>query len=238
MSPQLVTDPQDAVQLAAIAAELNVFMAERIVPRKRIGLVVEVRTPILAEPLFSAGPSAVGARHVPMEVLAALRAAWRDDNPRVGLEALYAFGALGDEPSGADRRELLRTSGPDVAALVGASDPAMRFAALRVIGRLFAQRKDDAVVDATRDGRGYWFVGADGGVFSFGAAAFLGSTGGLKLAKPVVSIRSTSTGRGYILAASDGGTFSFGDAPFFGSAASVKPPPIVDIKYDGFIANP
>ena len=146
---RLVTDPQDAVQLAAIAAELNVFMAERIVPRKRIGLVVEVRTPILAEPLFSAGPSAIGARHVPMEVLAALRAAWRDDNPRVGLEALYAFGALGDEPSGADRRELLRWSGPDVAALVGASDPSMRFAALRVIGRLFAQRKDDAAVDAT-----------------------------------------------------------------------------------------
>ena len=144
---RLVTDRQDAVQLAAIAAELNIFLAERIVPRKRIGLVVEVRTPILAETVFSAGPSAIGARHVPAEVLAALRAAWRDDNPRVALEALYAFGALADAPSGADRRELLQASGPDAAALVGASDPAQRFAAIRVLGRLFARRKDDAPVE-------------------------------------------------------------------------------------------
>ena len=145
----LVTDPQDAVQLAAIAAELNIFGAERIVPKKRIGLVVEVRNQILAEPLFSAGPSAIGPRPVPMEVLAALRAAARDDNPRVGLEALYAFGALAEEPSGERRRELLRASGPEIAAQIGAPDPAMRFAAVRVMGRVFAQRAGDAAVDPT-----------------------------------------------------------------------------------------
>ena len=38
----LVTDPHDAVQLEAIAAELNIFLAEKIVPRKRVALVVEV----------------------------------------------------------------------------------------------------------------------------------------------------------------------------------------------------
>ena len=146
---RLVTDPQDAVQLAAIAAELNIFIAERIVPKKRIGLVVEVRNQILAEPLFSAGPSKIGPRHVPMEVLTALRAAARDDNRRVGLEALYAFGTLADEPSGEQRRDVLRTSGPDVAALIGASDPALRFAAVRVMGRLFARRAGDAAVDST-----------------------------------------------------------------------------------------
>jgi hypothetical protein len=29
------------------------------------------------------------------------------------------------------------------------------------------------------DGHGYWLVGADGGVFSFGAAAFFGSAVGV-----------------------------------------------------------
>jgi len=145
---RLIADPRDAVQLAAIAAELNIFMAQRVVPRKRVGFVVEVRTPILAEPLFSAGPSAIGARRVPIEVLTALRAAWRDDNPRVGLEALYAFGALADDASEAGGRDLRSATGPDVAALVGASDPAMRFAAVRVIGRVYARRKGAAAVDA------------------------------------------------------------------------------------------
>ena len=146
---RLVTDPRDDIQLAAIAAELNIFLAERIVPRRRIGGVVEVRNQILAEPVFSAGPSAIGGQHVPIEVLNALRAAWRDDNPRVDLEALYAFGALAAEPSGDERRELLRAIGPDAAALVGASDRALRFAAIRVMGRTFAPRAGDRPIEPT-----------------------------------------------------------------------------------------
>src|ERR1019366_1115099 len=99
----LITDPQDAVQVEAIAAELNIFLADKIVPRKRVALVVEVRNAVLAESAFSNGPLAIGARPVPVEVLNALLAATRDNNPRVGLEALYAFGALAIEPSGAAR---------------------------------------------------------------------------------------------------------------------------------------
>src|SRR5882762_3080131 len=115
----LVTDPQDEVQLEAIAAELNIFLAEPIVPRKRVVFVVEMRNAVLSEPAFSAGPLAIGARPVPTEVLTALRLGARDDNPRVAIEALYAFGALGAEPAGGARRALLRASGPDIAALVG-----------------------------------------------------------------------------------------------------------------------
>ena len=103
----LVTDPQDEVQLEAIAAELNIFLAEPIVPRKRVGFIVEVRNSVLAEPAFSAGPLALGARPVPMEVLTALRLGARDDNPRVALEALYAFGALA---CGAGRRRAARAA--------------------------------------------------------------------------------------------------------------------------------
>ena len=78
-----------------------------------------------AESAFSAGPLAIGARPVPIEVLTALRAGARDDNPRVALEALYAFGALAVEPSGDARRELLRATGPDARRRSSASsDPA------------------------------------------------------------------------------------------------------------------
>jgi hypothetical protein len=64
---------------------------------------------------------------------------------------------------------------------------------------------------------GYWLVGSDGGIFSFGSAQFYGSTGAMKLQRPVVGITPTSDNRGYWLVASDGGIFSFGDAGFYGS---------------------
>jgi HEAT repeat protein len=144
-----VTDPEDDIQLEAIAAELNIFLAEKIVPRKRVGLVIEVRNRIAAESAFSGGPSAVGPRLVPEEVLAALRAASRDATPRVALEALYAFGTLSPQASGAGRRDLLRTSGPDLAAMLGAPDPAIRFAAIRVLGRLFDKRPGDDQIETT-----------------------------------------------------------------------------------------
>jgi len=41
---------------------------------------------------------------------------------------------------------------------------------------------------ATPDGGGYWLVAADGGVFAFGDAPFLGSLGGQAVPAPVVSI--------------------------------------------------
>ncbi len=75
---------------------------------------------------------------------------------------------------------------------------------------------------ATPDGHGYWLVAADGGIFTFGDAAFLGSRGGTLLTHSIVSIRSTSDGRGYWMAAADGSVFNFGDAAFFGNAASTS----------------
>jgi hypothetical protein len=64
---------------------------------------------------------------------------------------------------------------------------------------------------------GYWLVGSDGGIFTFGAAKFYGSTGSLPLQRPVVGIVDTSDHGGYWLVASDGGIFSFGDTQFYGS---------------------
>ncbi len=76
-------------------------------------------------------------------------------------------------------------------------------------------------IDSTPDGGGYWLVGADGGVFSFGDAAFFGSTGGLHLNAPIVGMAPTADGRGYWEVGADGGIFAFGDAGFFGSTGSL-----------------
>src|SRR5437588_10668190 len=53
--------------------------------------------------------------------------------------------------------------------------------------------------------KGYWFVAADGGIFSYGDALFAGSTGALNLNQPIVGMSPTPTGRGYWFVAADGG---------------------------------
>ncbi len=64
---------------------------------------------------------------------------------------------------------------------------------------------------------GYWLVGSDGGIFTFGSAQFYGSTGSLRLQRPVVGIVPTVDRGGYWLDASDGGVFAYGDTQFYGS---------------------
>ena len=68
---------------------------------------------------------------------------------------------------------------------------------------------------------GYWLFARDGGVFSFGAARFYGSEGGVHLNQPIVGGAATLDGRGYWLVAADGGVFSFGDARFYGSTGAI-----------------
>jgi len=74
----------------------------------------------------------------------------------------------------------------------------------------------------TADGKGYWLVFSDGGVFAYGDAPFFGSMGGRSLAAGVVGMARTPDGRGYWLAAADGGVFAFGDAAFEGSVAGLR----------------
>jgi endoglucanase len=74
---------------------------------------------------------------------------------------------------------------------------------------------------ATPDGLGYWLVASDGGIFTFGDAAFYGSTGAIHLNEPIVGMAATPDGLGYWLVASDGGIFTFGDAAFYGSTGAI-----------------
>ncbi|MHB1533279.1 MAG: S8 family serine peptidase [Acidimicrobiales bacterium] len=65
--------------------------------------------------------------------------------------------------------------------------------------------------------QGYDAAGADGSVYSFGAALSLGDLRGQALNRPVVGIATNPSGLGYWMDATDGGVFSFGDAQFHGS---------------------
>ena len=47
-------------------------------------------------------------------------------------------------------------------------------------------------IAATRDGRGYWLVAADGGIFAFGDATFYGSMGSRRLNQPIVGMAATA----------------------------------------------
>jgi hypothetical protein len=80
------------------------------------------------------------------------------------------------------------------------------------------------------DGKGYWNVAMDGGVFAF-ASPFRGSLPAIlsfdQLAAPVNGM--VAYGNGYLLVAGDGGVFTFSNLPFAGSAAGTVDSPVVDI---------
>ena len=74
-------------------------------------------------------------------------------------------------------------------------------------------------------GPGYWLLGLDGGVFSYGTAGYHGSTASLGTGKglyEMTAIASTPDGRGYWLVSEEGGLFPFGDAKFYGSLPSLQ----------------
>ena len=73
----------------------------------------------------------------------------------------------------------------------------------------------------SRTGNGYWLVASDGGVFTFGDARFFGSTGDVRLNRPIVGMSPAPTGNGYTLVASDGGVFTF-NTPFRGSLGATR----------------
>ena len=60
-------------------------------------------------------------------------------------------------------------------------------------------------------------MASDGGLFSFGDAAFKGSMGGQHLNEPIVGMAADPATGGYWEVASDGGVFAEGDAPLVGS---------------------
>jgi HEAT repeat protein len=143
----LIADPQETVQLEAIAAELNIFLAGEVAGQKDGYPVVDKRRPLSPEAAFALGADGLSFRPVPAEVLNALRTAAAGDRPRVALDALYAFGALGYQPAGAPRLDLLRASATNLSSALTAHETARRVAAARVIACVFEKRAGDDPID-------------------------------------------------------------------------------------------
>ena len=91
----VVTDQVNEIQLEAIDAELSFFLVEPVPAKKRVALVVEVRTEGRAPAAFELGPLGVWPKPVPAELVDALLQAVDDENKKVRIEAIYTLGVIG-----------------------------------------------------------------------------------------------------------------------------------------------
>jgi HEAT repeat protein len=149
MAP-LVNDPVNEIQLEAIESELSFFLVEPLPAKKRIGLVIEVRSDGRATAAFDAGPLAVWPKPAPPELVDVLLTAIDDENKKVRLEAVYTLGVIAGA-SGAPFPE------PAAARLIKALDhydPAIRAAAARVVGRLRVKSASEGLLKAVNDSSG------------------------------------------------------------------------------------
>ena len=78
---------------------------------------------------------------------------------------------------------------------------------------------DENPADPTQ---GYWLVGRDGGIFSFGTAGFHGSIANARFPDPIVAMAAHPSGEGYWFVDAKGGIFSFGEAAYHGSTSQIR----------------
>jgi hypothetical protein len=72
----------------------------------------------------------------------------------------------------------------------------------------------------TGDGKGYWLVGRDGGIFTFGDAGFAGSLPGTGQVDTITAVTPTPNGRGYVMVGAGGRAYAFGNATYLGDPAT------------------
>jgi HEAT repeat protein len=140
----VVNDPVEELQLEAIAAEMSFFLVEDVPARRRVGLVLEVRSKGQAVQAFDQGPLATWPHPAPPEVVAALLQAVDDESARVRMEAIYALGVIARPPlEGEHASRLIK--------VLDHYDPAIRAAAARVIGRLQVRTAGDTLIKTIND---------------------------------------------------------------------------------------
>jgi HEAT repeat protein len=143
----VINDQVNEIQLEAIDAELSYYLVEPVSAKKRVALVVEVRTAGLAPSAFELGPLAVWPKAVPAELVDALLQAVDDDNKKVRVEAIYTLGVIG---SGTQLKLSDAAAGRLIKAL-DHYDATVRAGAARVIGRLKVASAGDALLKGVND---------------------------------------------------------------------------------------
>jgi HEAT repeat protein len=111
---QLIADPDDRVQQAAIEAEMLFFLVDKFED---------------TQAAFEAGPLVRGAAAAPPVLVDRLIAAMRDENVRIRFDAVHALGAIAEAPLTPAQTDALADS-------LEHYDPVMRAATCRVFGRL------------------------------------------------------------------------------------------------------
>ncbi len=91
-------------------------------------------------------------------------------------------------------------------------------------GSSFAWGRLDAASTVAGPPGGYWLVAADGGVFTFGDAAFLGAD--TAATSPVVNAAGVPSGAGYWTLQADGTVSAHGSAPALGSPTGARAPAV------------
>lgn len=140
----LVADPVDEVQLEAIAAELSFFLEQDVRSKRMVGFLIEKRESALGQRAFDLGPYAVWPRSVPSELVDALLRTIDDENAKVRLDAIYAFGVIARTPLSPEQVERLKKA-------LDHYDPAIRVGAARVIGRLRVPGTSPSLLKAVND---------------------------------------------------------------------------------------
>jgi HEAT repeat protein len=165
---EVLGDPDDAVQLAAIDAQYSLFTLRPISRKSKVGFVVEKRTMSASGDVAAEGQLALKPRLVPPQVMAGLVAALADRNPTVrgqaiGLTALLAPVAC--PPSAwntaaaaknVDREQCVRLGNALIENLNSREVPLQR-AAMQALGRL----RYPSAVQALLDRFSFFQRGAD-----------------------------------------------------------------------------
>jgi hypothetical protein len=117
---------------------------------------------------------------------------------------------------------------PLAAAQTGPSGSVLSFGDAGAFGAPTTLNAPVVGMAATPDGKGYWLVASDGGVFAYGDAPFAGSAVGARGFR-FAGMARTPDGRGYLLTDDEGGVTAYGDAQLFGSVSATLNAPVVGI---------
>jgi HEAT repeat protein len=143
----LVNDPLNEIQLEAIDSELSFYLVEPIPAKRRVALVLEVRSQGRAPAAFDAGRLAVWPKAASPELVDALLTAIDDDHKKVRVEAIYTLGVV----AGASGTALPDASAARLIKALDHYDPVIRAGAAKVIGRLQVKSATDALLKAVND---------------------------------------------------------------------------------------
>jgi len=135
----LIADPDDRVQAAALDAELNFFLGDRISGSRGLG-----NSKSRSQQAFDAGPLIRPATAAPPALIDALIAAIRDENARVRFDAVHTLGFIAERPLPAQQVRALADE-------LDHYDPVIRMATARVLGRLRQREAGDRLLMALDD---------------------------------------------------------------------------------------